>query len=136
MASMSWFLAELQACCPALRSVWMIGEYTGSAPPRSDQRLPWDLVGFADAASLERLRGARHLHRANMCLRIVTDGDRFGVAWGEGQGAGALSQWDWVQVNEREAFYSEAHWREPAAAGHVERTRRKALCLWQSALSP
>lgn len=132
MSAISQFLADLQACCPALRSVWMLGERAIAKGPRTVAPAIWDLVAFADAPSLQRLRRAGHLHRPDVRLRIVTDGDRFGLAWGEASAAGSLSQWDWVQVNEREAFYSEARWSEPAHARLVERTRRRALCLWNS----
>ncbi|MFN2644638.1 MAG: hypothetical protein ABR570_06585 [Burkholderiales bacterium] len=136
MPAISWFLAELQASCPALRSVWRIGESAaaGATLPSREPEM-WDLIAFADAPSLQRLRGAQHLHRSDVRLRVVTDGDRFGLAWGEAPDAGTLSQWDWLQVNEREAFYSEAHWREPVEAALVERTRYRARCLWQSTLT-
>ncbi len=132
MSAISRFVADLQACCPALRAVWLLGGRAVANAPRSSAPAIWDLMAFADAPSLQRLRGARQLHRPDVRLRIVTDGDRFGLSWGEASGAGSLSQWDWVQVNEREAFYSEARWAEPAHAGLVERTRRSARCLWKS----
>jgi hypothetical protein len=135
MSALSWFVAELQACCPALRSVWVIGERAAAATLGHADADTWDLIAFADAPSLQRLRGAQHLHRSDVRLRVVTDGDRFGLAWGDAPAAGALSQWEWVQVNEREAFYSEAHWSEPVEAALVARTRYKARCLWQSTVT-
>lgn len=132
ISAIAQFLAELQAFCPALQSVWMIGGRAAGTAARAPAPAVWDLLAFADAPSLQRLRDARHLHRPDVRLRIVTDGDRFGVAWGEACAAGSLSQWAWVQANEEEAFYSEARWAEPAHARLVERTRFRALCLWKT----
>jgi hypothetical protein len=125
------FLGLLEAHCPAVRSVWMIGERAASAAPHEPGPLVWDLLVFADAATLQRLRVATHLHRRDVRLRVVTDGDAYAVAWGDLPGYGSLFQWEWLEASEAEAFYSEAHWREPAHARVVTRTRRKALCLWR-----
>ena len=132
MSPISPFLSELQASCPAVSSVWLIGERAGSPAPHAADPRVWDLVAFADGASLRRLRKALHLHRSDVRLRVVTDGDHFAAAWGDLPGLGSLLQWDWVQAGKGEAFYSEASWREPAQTGLVERTRRRALCLWQT----
>jgi hypothetical protein len=127
----SGFLGLLEAHCPAVSSVWMIGERAGSAAPHQPGPLVWDLLVFADAATLQRLRVATHLHRRDVRMRVVTDGDAYAVAWGDLPGYGSLFQWEWLQASDAEAFYSEAHWREPVQARVVTRTRRKALCLWR-----
>jgi hypothetical protein len=121
----------LEAQCPAVRSVWMLGARAASAAPHEPGHLVWDLLIFADAATLQRLRTAMHLHRQDVRMRVVTDGDRYAVAWGDLPGYGSLFEWDWVEPSEAEAFYSEAQWHEPASAGAVTRVRRKALCLWR-----
>src|SRR5258705_9454903 len=38
-----------------------------------------------------------------------------------------------LMATEKEAFYSEARWTSPVGTGNVERTRRRAVCVWQSA---
>jgi hypothetical protein len=83
--------------------------------------------------TLRHLREATDLHRVDVLLRVVTDGDRFEVAWGKLQVSGSLFQWDWCQTSEDQAYYSEARWKEGAQTGNVERTRRKAACVWQAA---
>jgi hypothetical protein len=123
----SSFLGMLEAHCPAVRAVWMIGERAASEAPHQPGPLVWDLLVFADAPTLQRLRVAAHMHWRNVRIRVVTDGDRYGVAWGDAQGNGSLFQWEWQESGDAEAFYFEAHHRAPV----VTRTRRKALCLWR-----
>lgn len=127
----SSFLGMLEAHCPALRSVWMVGERAASPAPHEPGPLLWDLLLFADAGTLQRLRVATHLHRRDVRMRVVTDGDRYGVAWGDVPGYGSLFQWEWLQSGDAEAFYSETRWTDPAHAPVITRTRRKALCLWR-----
>lgn len=116
-----------------MSSLWLIGERAASATPHAFGPQVWDLVLFADDASLRRVRSATHLHRHDVRLRVVTDGDRFAAGWGEAFADGSLFQWEWRESGASEAYYCEARWREPPQAGLVERTRRRALCLWRSA---
>lgn len=120
------FVGSVATCSSRIRAVWMIGleadENTATAE--------WDLIAFADRQALELLRNRRDLHRPGARMRVVTDGDRFQVAWGDLPGPGSLMQWDWNQSTPDEAFYSQARWR-PAGGGEVERVRRKAICLWR-----
>ena len=115
-------IGQLVERFPALRSIWLM-----HSPGASD----WDLVAFADRPTLHRLREATDLHRADVLLRVVTDGDRFEVAWGTPHLCGSLFHWDWVQPTRDEAYYSEARWKEGMQTGNVERTRRRAACIWQ-----
>ena len=136
-SSNSWLSFQSSACDQPIgrhlvRSVWMIGERAESELPYASGPALWDLLAFGGAADLWRVRLATQLHRQDVRLRIVTDGDRFGTAWGDSPAHGSLHQWDWVRAGEREAFYSEVRWREPAREGLVERMRRRALCLWQA----
>jgi len=111
----------------------MIGDRADGEALDSHGPFDWDLVAFADQPTLRRLRGATDLHRADVLLRVVTDGDRFEVPWGKPHMSGSLFQWDWRQASETEAYYSEARWTLPMKTGNVERTRRRATCVWQSA---
>lgn len=88
------------------------------------------LVAFADRPALIQLRNATDLHRGDALLRVVLDGDRFELAWGDLSMSGSLFQWDWCQASEHDAYYSEARWGDPMEAGNVNRTRRKAACVW------
>lgn len=135
MSRISQYVTELRACCPSLSAVWVIGDRADGAAPDSGDAYAWDLVGFGDFSSLESLRSATHLHRSDVRVRIVTDGNSFAAAWGELPGIGSLFQWDWVQANEGEAFYSESRWQAPAQALAVERRRRKAVCVWRAGAS-
>jgi hypothetical protein len=110
----------------------MIGNRANGEVLDSPGPLDWDLVAFADTPTLRHLRRATELHRVDVLLRVVTDGDRFEVAWGKLHVSGSLFQWDWCQATEEEAYYSEARWKGRLETGNVERTRRKAACVWQS----
>jgi hypothetical protein len=127
----SLFLDQLGAVCPALRSVWMIGQRANGEAMDSAGPFGWDLIAFADTQTLQRLRKADYLHRQDVQLRIVTDGDRFELAWGANHASGSLGQWEWREAARGEAFYFEAHWATPVHSGNIERTRRKAVCLWR-----
>ena len=131
-AEISLFVGQLVNRCPGIQSIWAIGNRADGEVADLAGPFGWDLVAFADGATLRYLRNAADLHRADVLLRVVTDGDRFEAAWGKLQVSGSLFQWDWCQANGDEAYYSEARWKEGAQAGNVERTRRKATCLWQA----
>lgn len=114
-----------------MRSIWLIGPRANGSPDAS-KSADWDLVAFADVLTLQRLRKAADLHREDVHFRVVTDGDRFEVAWGKLQSFGSLIHWGWRQATETEAYYTEARWAGPVQNGDVERNRRKAIRLWQS----
>ena len=131
-AAIAWFVTQLIYRCPAIRSIWTIGERANGGLVDSPHQLDWDLIAFADIATLHYLRRAADLHRADVLLRVVTDGDRFEIAWGDPERCGSLFGWGWRRTTEIEAYYSEARWARPAEAGNVERTRRRAACVWPS----
>jgi len=102
----SLFLDQLAEHCPDIRALWMIGERADDEALGSCGPFGWDLLAFADAETLDRLREATDLHRSDIRLRVVVDGDRFEPAWGDPALAGSLSEWRWRRVSELEAFYS------------------------------
>jgi hypothetical protein len=107
MRGISLFLDQLAEHCPDIRSVWVIDaraqdEVLGTCGP-----FGWDLLAFADLETLQQLRAATDLHRSDVRLRVVTDGNRFEPAWGDAGLSGSLSGWSWKRVSEREAFYAE-----------------------------
>lgn len=122
---------QLAGRCPGMRSIWLIGSRADGGVLEARGPFDWDLVAFADTSTLRALRKATDLHRADALLRVVTDGDRFQVAWGPLHLSGSLFEWDWREASERQAYYSEVRWTLPAGTGDVERVRRRATCLWR-----
>lgn len=117
MRGISIFLNKLAEHCPNIHSVWLIGGRVDDGTLDRFSHFGWDLLAFADDATLRHLRGATELHRRDVRLRVVTDGKRFAPAWGARSLSGTLAGWKWMRANEREAFYADARWR------------RKAICL-------
>ena len=128
MRGITLYLDLLAEHCPDIRSVWMIGERADEEVLGTHAPFGWDLLVFADLETLHELRLASALHRSDVRIRVVTDGDRFDPAWGEAGLAGSLSDWGWKRVNEQEAFYS-PEGREPP------RPRRRAVRLCEKTLS-
>ena len=91
-----------------------------------------ELLAFADAATLARLRKSEHLHRADVELLVVVDGDLFESAWGPRKLSGSLARWAWRQISPHEAYYDESRWSQcDGDAGAVVRVRRRAIIVWQ-----
>ena len=129
MRGITLYLDQLAEHCPDIRSVWEIGvraddEVLGTCAP-----FGWDLIAFADEETLQQLRAAPDLHRPDVRLRVVTDGDRFEPAWGDAALSGSLSDWEWRRVSEREAYYS-------AKGLETLRSRRKAVRLSEKSFAP
>jgi hypothetical protein len=111
--------------------VWRTGYSAGTGLLDASRPHDFELVAFADVAALQCLRKAESLHRHDVRLLIVTDGNRFESAWGDIPCTGSMLQWNWRQANEKAAYYFETRWNGPLADGAVERIRRKASCLWR-----
>jgi hypothetical protein len=124
------FIPRLLQCCLDMRFVWLLGQddfAVRNCLPR------WELLAFADAPTLERLRKTDALHREDIDVMVVTDGDAFHNAWGRRRLSGSLVRWSWQQSSSDEAFYSEARWAGPGNEGSVVRVRRRALLVWSRA---
>lgn len=126
------FIARITNYCPSIRSVWRIGYNAKTDLLDAVRPRDCELVAFADDSTLQRLREAQSLHRHDVRLLVVTDGNRFESAWGDAPGAGSMLQWSWRQVNENAAYYFELRWRGPLADAAFERIRRRASCVWRS----
>jgi len=124
------FIDRLAANCLTIRSIWIIGDRASLAMDDVPAEAPWELFAFADTRTLLRLRAQTAFHQSGVYLCVVTDGDLFQRAWGGARTTGSLVRWNWMQAGS-EAFYSEPRWAGPAPGGAVERTRRKAVCLWR-----
>ena len=124
------FVSRLLQCCLDLTHVWLIAQdrAVGAAPVPH-----WELLAFANSETLARLRKTDGLHRSDIDVMVVTDGDRFENAWGPRQLSGSLARWGWRQAANAEAYYDEAKWAGDSTEGSVVRVRRKAVLLWSRA---
>jgi len=118
------FIGEVLTNCPLLRAIWRVGQ-PANAKTELASLFVWDLIAFGDPLALHRLRQAPHLHRQNVRLRVVTDGDRFQSAWGIEQ-SGSLARWEWAQTNAGEAYYNDF----AVPAERSSRLRYRAVRLW------
>lgn len=128
------FAYALAACYPAIRSLWLIGGHAADGGETAAP--PWELMAFANRHTLIGLKSSTGLHRPDVRLSVVTDGDRFEPVWGDDRHAGSLAQRDWVEANGSEAFYSEAARHSTVPEATVHRMRRKAVCVWRSVATP
>jgi hypothetical protein len=117
---------RLLADCVDICAVWSIDhEPDESCPGLGHIRL----LAFADPATLARLRRRQYLHRPDVELLVVVDGDAVASAWGPGNLSGSLARWAWRQTSAREAYYDECRWS--GNDGAVMRVRRKAFLIWE-----
>ena len=123
------FIDSLLTISPQLRAIWRVGQgANGKAGP---SLFVWDLIAYGNPQVLQQLRQAVHLHRENVRLRVVTDGDRFQSAWGIEQN-GSLARWEWAQTSPGEAYYNDF----AAQTEHRNRVRYRAVRLWHAGPDP
>ena len=122
----SCFIGDVLTNCPLLRAIWRVGQLANGKADLSPTFI-WDLIVFGDHRALRRLQETVYLHREDVRLCVVTDGDRFQSAWGTVQD-GSLARWEWTPANAGEAFYSAS----TAQAGHGDRVRYRAVRLWHA----
>jgi hypothetical protein len=129
-AELPAFLSRLLARCLEIRAVWSVAHADlALATPDS----ACELLVFADRPTLQRLRTSDYLHRADVELLVVFDGNQFENAWGRRRLSGSLARWAWRQVTDELAYYDESKWaHDEADAGAVVRVRRKAVLIWRS----
>jgi hypothetical protein len=129
-AELSDFVSRVLTRCLDIRAVWSVGHEEAAAAHGRHE-----LLVFADKPTLQSLRKSGHLHRADVDLLVVVDGDQFENAWGQRRLSGSLARWAWRQVSPELAYYDESKWAERERDGAVVRVRRKAVLLWQSQLA-
>lgn len=95
------YVDELRRQCPSLEEVWALGPRVSTTDPDAS----WDLLAFGDVAALETVRRNRSLHRDDVTLVIVTDGDSFETAWGEDRRRGRLTALGWRLEDPQTASY-------------------------------
>ena len=128
MRGISLFLDQLAEHCPDIRSVWVIDARAQDEVLDICGPFGWDLLAFADEETLQQLRAATDLHRSDVRLRVVTDGNHFEPAWGDRAISGSLSGWNWKRVSEREAFYAEDGLASLRPRQRAVRLSEKSLC--------
>jgi len=128
-AEITAFVSSVLASCLDIHAVWSMDHCPAESRPAP---LRHELLAFADAATLARLRKSEHLHRADVELLVVVDGDLFESAWGPRKLSGSLARWAWRQISPHEAYYDESRWSQcDGDAGAVVRVRRRAIIVWQ-----
>ena len=133
-AELSAFLSRLIRSCLDIRAVWCVGH--AELEPATIHECH-ELLVFADAPALDTLRRNNHLHRTNVQLLVVFDGDRFENPWGPHRRTGSLARWAWRQEAPDVAYYDESRWADREAdPSAVVRIRRKAFLIWPSPTSP
>jgi hypothetical protein len=126
---LSAFLSRVLVSCLEIRAVWSSADAGSCLASASHQ-----LIVFADKPTLLRLRRSDQLHRADVELLVVFDGDRFENAWGTQRLSGSLSRWSWRQVSDELAYFDQSKWSHPERdAGAVIRVRRQAVLIWAAA---
>jgi len=126
---LSAFVSSVLLHCLDIRAIWCMRQGEPGAAPAS---LEHELLAFADPLTLQRLRQCDALHRSDVDLLVVVDGDRFENAWGPRKLSGSLARWAWRQVSSEIAYYDESTWGDRIGApGSVVRVRRKAMLVWQ-----
>ena len=131
---LSAFLSRLLMRSLEIRAVWSIGDADGAA--KATDVAAYELLVFADRPTLEVLRKSDHLHRPDVELLVVIDGDRFENAWGQRRLSGSLARWAWRQISPTLAYYDESKWAErEGSGGAVVRVRRKAVLIWERQLA-
>ena len=128
-AGLSAFVSRVLARCLDIRALWSIG-HADLALARPDSA--GELLAFADRPTLQMLRKSDHLHRADVELLVVFDGNQFENAWGPHRISGSLARWAWRPVTDELAYYDQSRWADHERDGRVVRVRRKAVLIWRS----
>lgn len=121
------FLAHIVARSSDIRAGWSLDDADPAARP-----VFRELLVFGDGTTLQRLRASAHLHRADLDVLVVFDGDRFENAWGRRRVSGSLARWAWRLATAQLAYFDESRWAHGEGGGEVVRVRRKATLIWSS----
>jgi hypothetical protein len=121
------FVTRLVARCSDIRAAWSLGDADALRAVQAEYD---ELLLFGDRPALQRLRASDHLHRVDVDVLVVFDGDRFENAWGRRRVSGSLARWAWRQAAPGLAYFDESKWAHGQGGGEVVRVRRKATLLW------
>lgn len=121
------YLGSLAAACGGVESIWLIGSRAnGTARTNSD----WDLIAFGNSTVLACLKAHTELHRFDIDFLVVTNGDDFQNAWGDRNKSGSLSRWEWRQLSDTRAEYTESKSVESKDGGEILLRHRVSMRLW------
>lgn len=96
------YVDRLREAYPSIDEIWLLGSRVNAARERGGE---WELLAFADNDALDGIRADASVHRDDLHLSIVTDGDRFERAWGSPQ-PGSLSSIRWRVEDLHSASYA------------------------------
>ena len=121
------YARQLAAACADVSAIWLFGSRAnGTARVGSD----WDLLVFGGESAHECLAAASHLHRADVDCLVMRGADEFSNAWGAKPKSGSLSGWEWKQVSEIAARYTEVKPRGRGDNFNMVLTPREAQLIW------
>jgi|SRR5450759_3665356 len=124
------YVQELVRRNPAITAAWLIGSRAnGTAKPTSD----WDILVFADAATLQAIKDDKDLHKVFVDLLIVKENGEFEKPWGC-EKRGSLSSWHWHQTSPTGASYQSVKFNPDGLSGSLgemitEQFKAIRLCL-------
>lgn len=96
------YVDTLRKAYPSIGEIWLLGPRVND---EDEQGSEWDLLAFADGTALAGIRANPAVHRDDVHLMIVTDGDRFERAWGSSE-PGRLSSIRWRVEDLHTASYA------------------------------
>lgn len=129
------YICSLVKAFEAIKEIWLFGSRANNTfNPASD----WDLIVFADYATLSAMQNHPELEKQKIDLLVVHNGDDFICPWGDPPKGGDLKGWEWQKSSEAEAEYTQAKFIDDeessrefnALMGYVRLTRKKAIRVW------
>jgi len=101
------YLEMLVQKYPSIGAIWLVGSRAaGCSRAESD----WDFFVFADNNTFQAIKRDPTLHRDDIDLLVVLDGNSFEEPWGDDPKRGTLKKWRWSKVSENEAKYVQTKW--------------------------
>ncbi len=110
------YLDKLRRDHPAIDQIWLLGRQPHPAATGSAGSVVWELLLFADKASLTAIRADAALLRMDVKLVVVTDGDAFESVWGD-PARGRLTRSGWYLEGPSSARFDAPLAHEPMDAG-------------------
>lgn len=124
-AKIQSFINSLVTQCKGINSIWLFGSRANeSATDRSD----WDFLAFGSEETYQYLQGASELHQPDIDFFVVVNGNDFKSTWGEKDKSGSLSLWEWVELSDECAQYTESKQGENSYASVIK--TKKAFRVW------
>lgn len=96
------WLQRLIESAPQLTEIWLIGS---RANDTASENSDWDFIAFSTSA----LDMPEELHKPDVDLLVIYDGNSFSNAWGDKK-SGSLSVWQWQPASEIRATYQGEKW--------------------------